>query len=134
MFSRLRVSSIKSLCILCMSHWLIYVLLKNLYALLYFAGLKLTICLSSHSDVHVHMLASEKVGLVTWAWEVNHRKHQQNDKAKGKDSYIVLLICLPNKYPDLLIHLCHDKYDDVICNTYFAVHKKYWRTQVKRPT
>ena len=34
----------------------------------------------------VHMFASEKVGQVTWAWLVNHHKHQHNNKAKGKDS------------------------------------------------
>ena len=30
------------MCVVCMSHWLIYVFLKNLYAFLYFIGLKLT--------------------------------------------------------------------------------------------
>ena len=34
----------------------------------------------------VHMFALEKVGQVTWAWVVNHCKHQHNYKAKGKDS------------------------------------------------
>ena len=68
---------------------------------------------------NVHMFESEKVGQVTWAWVVNHHKHQHNDKAKGKDSYIMLLLCLGNKYHQLFIHLCHGKYVDFIYNTCF---------------
>ena len=92
------------------------------------------ICLFSPFDVHLHMLALEKVGLVTWPWAINHPRHQQTDKAKGKYAYIMFLICLPNKYPQLFIQLCHGEYVDVIFNTYFAVHKKYQRAQVRRQT
>jgi hypothetical protein len=43
------------------------------------------ICLFT-PDVHLHMLASEKVGLVTRALAVSHPRHRQTDKAKGKDA------------------------------------------------
>jgi hypothetical protein len=92
------------------------------------------ICLFIPYDVHLHMLASEKVGLVTWPWAVSHPRHQQTDKAKGKDAYILFLVCLPNKYPWLFIHLWNGEYVDVICNTWFAFHKKYQQVQERRRT
>ena len=91
------------------------------------------ICLFS-PDVHLHMLASKKVGLVTWGWVVSHPRHQQTNKAKGKYAYALLLLCLLNKYPWVYIHLWYGGYVDVICNTWFAVHKKYQQVQVRRWT
>jgi len=91
------------------------------------------ICLFS-LDVHFHMLVSKTFWLVTWPWAVSHPRHQQTDKAKGKDAYVLLLVCLPEKYPRLFIHLWHGEYVDVICNAWFAVHKKYQQVWARRRT
>ena len=91
------------------------------------------ICLFS-LDVHLHMLALEKIGLVTWAWIVSHPRHQQIDKAKGKYAYSMLLLCLLNKYLEVYSHLWHGRYVDVICNTWFATRKKYQQVQMRRRT
>ena len=91
------------------------------------------ICLFS-PDVHLHMLASEKVGLVTWAWAVSHPRHQQTDKAKGKYAYALLLLCLINKFVGLYTHLWHGGYVDVIFNTWFASRKKYRQVQARHRT
>ena len=85
-------------------------------------------------DVHLQMLASEKVGLVRRPWAVRHPRHQRTDKAKGNDACIVLLLCLLDKFPGLYIHLWHGEYVDAIYSTWFAARKKYQQVWARRQT
>ena len=101
----------------------LFILMDNIQCIYFFSP-----------DVHLHILASEKVGLVRWPWAVSHPRHRQTDKAKGKDAYALLLLCLLNKFPRLYIHLWHGGYVDAICNTWFLAHKKYQQVQAKHRT